>query len=86
MTERVLVTGGASGLGQALAERDAGRGARVFADGAAWDRFLVLPSRDGQVALYGKRFTGPLYHAAMKRIGARLVTRAAERDAAAGRG
>jgi NAD(P)-dependent dehydrogenase (short-subunit alcohol dehydrogenase family) len=49
-------------------------------------RFLVLPSRDGRLALYGKRFGGPAYHWAMKRVGARVVKRAARRDAVDGRG
>ena len=49
-------------------------------------RFLVLPSRDGRAALYGKRLAGPAYHWAMKRIGARVVRSAAKRDAAARRG
>jgi NAD(P)-dependent dehydrogenase (short-subunit alcohol dehydrogenase family) len=49
-------------------------------------RFIVLPSRDGRLVLYGKRLTGPGYHWAMKRVGARVVRSAAKRDAAARRG
>jgi len=49
-------------------------------------RFLVLPSRDGRLALYGKRLTGPAYHWAMKRVGNRVVKSAAKRDAARQRG
>lgn len=45
-------------------------------------RFMVLPSREGRAALYAKRLTGPLYRWGMKRIGARVVKKAAKRDAA----
>ena len=68
-------------------------GARVSADTiaartvAALDkgRFLVLPSRDGRIAFYSKRLAGPAYHWTMKRVGARVVKKAVQRDAAAGR-
>ena len=49
-------------------------------------RFLVLPSRDGRIALYAKRLTGPVYHWGMKRVGARVVKKAAQREAAPRRG
>ncbi len=43
-------------------------------------RFLVLPSRDGRLALYGKRFGGPVYHWAMKRVGTQMRRKAAGRS------
>jgi NAD(P)-dependent dehydrogenase (short-subunit alcohol dehydrogenase family) len=45
-------------------------------------RFMVLPSREGRLALYAKRLTGPMYHWGMKRVGARVVKKAARTDAA----
>lgn len=49
-------------------------------------KFLVLPSREGRVAWYGKRLASPVYHWAMKRVGARVMRKAAGREVAAGRG
>ncbi len=43
-------------------------------------RFLVLPSHEGRLAWYAKRFGGPAYHWAMKRVGAQLRRKAAQRS------
>ncbi len=64
-------------------------GARVSADEIAArtmsaldrGRFLVLPSRDGRLVVYAKRFSGPVYHWAMKRVGAQMRRKAAQRSA-----
>ncbi|MGA9343993.1 MAG: SDR family NAD(P)-dependent oxidoreductase [Nocardioidaceae bacterium] len=63
-------------------------GARVSADEIAArtmtaldkGKFLVLPSRDGRLVLYAKRFSGPVYHWAMKRVGTQMRRKAAQRS------
>ncbi|MEP6664826.1 MAG: SDR family oxidoreductase [Nocardioidaceae bacterium] len=44
-------------------------------------RFLVLPHREGRLALYTKRLAAPVYHLTMKKIGRQMAKSAARRDA-----
>ncbi len=44
-------------------------------------RFLVLPHREGRLAVYSKRFAAPVYHLTMKQVGKRMAKSAAKRDA-----